>query len=321
MNTKPILIVAGEPYSIFSEIFFKSLNKKNYKKPIILIASKKLIEKQMKKLGYKFIFKEVKIDLSEKIFNKKKTINIINVDFKYENVFDKISDKSNKYVEKCFQIANYLMKQKKCCGLINGPISKKNFLKKKFLGITEYLAKMNHINSFAMLIYNKNLSVSPLTTHIAIKKISSQITAKKLKNHIFQIKNFYKLYFNKNVRIAITGLNPHCESNFKDSEEKKIIIPAVKKLKKIFSKINGPLPADSLFMQENIKKYDVVVGMYHDQVLTPIKTIYNFDAINITLGLPYLRISPDHGPNNQMLGKNKSNPSSLISAIKFLNKK
>jgi 4-hydroxythreonine-4-phosphate dehydrogenase len=74
-------------------------------------------------------------------------------------------------------------------------------------------------------------------------------------------------------------------------------------------------------MQENIKKYDVVVGMYHDQVLTPIKTIYNFDAINITLGLPYLRISPDHGPNNQMLGKNKSNPSSLISAIKFLNKK
>ena len=180
---------------------------------------------------------------------------------------------------------------------------------------------MNHINSFAMLIYNKNLSVSPLTTHIAIKKISSQITAKKLKNHIFQIKNFYKLYFNKNVRIAITGLNPHCESNFKDSEEKKIIIPAVKKLKKIFSKINGPLPADSLFMQENIKKYDVVVGMYHDQVLTPIKTIYNFDAINITLGLPYLRISPDHGPNNQMLGKNKSNPSSLISAIKFLNKK
>ena len=74
-------------------------------------------------------------------------------------------------------------------------------------------------------------------------------------------------------------------------------------------------------MSENLKKYDVVLGMYHDQVLTPIKTIHNFDAINITLGLPYLRISPDHGTNNQMLGKNKSNPDSLISAIKFLNNK
>ena len=78
------------------------------------------------------------------------------------------------------------------------------------------------------------------------------------------------------------------------------------------------MPADSLFMHENRNKFDVIIGMYHDQVLTPIKTIYNFDAINITLGLPYLRISPDHGTNNQMLGKNKSDPTSLISAIKFL---
>ena len=74
-------------------------------------------------------------------------------------------------------------------------------------------------------------------------------------------------------------------------------------------------------MKKNIKKYEVVIGMYHDQVLTPIKTIHNFDAINITLGLPYLRVSPDHGTNNQMLGKNKSSPTSLISAIKFLQAK
>ena len=74
-------------------------------------------------------------------------------------------------------------------------------------------------------------------------------------------------------------------------------------------------------MKKNIKKYEVVIGMYHDQVLTPIKTIHNFDAINITLGLPYLRVSPDHGTNNQMLGKNKSSPISLISAIKFLQAK
>ena len=73
-------------------------------------------------------------------------------------------------------------------------------------------------------------------------------------------------------------------------------------------------------MRENLKKYDVILGMYHDQVLTPVKTLFNFDAINITLGLPFIRLSPDHGPNSKMLGKNTSNPQSLIKALKFLNK-
>ena len=103
---------------------------------------------------------------------------ILNLNFK--KIFDKITDKSNKYIENCFLIANNLLKNKKAYALINGPISKKNFLKNKYLGITEYLAKMNKIKNFAMLIYNKNFSVSPITTHIAIKKVSSQISKKKL---------------------------------------------------------------------------------------------------------------------------------------------
>ena len=84
--------------------------------------------------------------------------------------------------------------------------------------------------------------------------------------------------------------------------------------------VYGPYAADTFFLKKNIMKYDVVVGMYHDQVLAPIKTLFKFDAINITLGLPFIRISPDHGPNSQMVGKNKSNPISLINAIKFLDK-
>ena len=93
-----------------------------------------------------------------------------------------------------------------------------------------------------------------------------------------------------------------------------------KELKMIGYKVSGPLSADTIFLRENRKKFDVIVGMYHDQVLTPIKTIYEYDAINITLGLPFIRISPDHGPNERMLGKNKSNPLSLIKAISFLDK-
>ena len=318
MNKKPILIVAGEPYSIFSEIFFKSYKKIIFKRPLVLIASKKIFLKQMKRLGYNYQFNLIDKKLTRKIINKKKMINIIDVEFKFSKIFDKITDKSNKYISESFIIANNLLKSKKAYALINGPISKKNFLKNKYLGITEYLSNMNNIKNFAMLIYNKNFSVSPITTHIAIKKVSSQISKKKIINQVYLIKKFYNSIFKKNVNIAITGLNPHCESNFKNSEEKKVICPAITYLKKRKYKIEGPLPADSLFMKENINKFDVVIGMYHDQVLTPIKTIHNFEAINITLGLPYLRVSPDHGTNNQMLGKNKSNPASLISAIRFL---
>ena len=84
--------------------------------------------------------------------------------------------------------------------------------------------------------------------------------------------------------------------------------------------MDGPFPADTIFMQEHYKKFDVIVGMYHDQVLAPMKALFGFDAINITLGLPFVRISPDHGPNYSMLGKNLSNPKSLIEAIRFLDK-
>ena len=134
------------------------------------------------------------------------------------------------------------------------------------------------------------------------------------------IHKLYKSKLNKKPNIAILVLNPHCKSIAKESEEELEIYPAIKYLKKKKYKVVGPLPADSLFMKKNINRFDVVIGMYHDQVLTPIKTIHNFDAINITLGLPYLRVSPDHGTNNQMLGKNKSDPKSLIYAIKFLSR-
>jgi len=317
MSKKPILIVAGEPFSVFSEILFKTFKRHRIKNPLVVIASINLFQKQMDFLKYKIPLNKINKNFN---FNDLKInkINIIDIKLNFKKPFQEISNSSNVYIKKSFELALSLMKTKIFTGLINGPISKKHFLKNKFLGITEYLAQKTKTKNFAMLIYNKDLSVNPITTHIPVKKIYKLITKDKIYNHVKIIKEFYKINFNQNPIIAITGLNPHCESNMKNSEENKIIIPAINKLKKNFSKIYGPLPADSLFMRENIKNFDVVIGMYHDQVLTPIKSIYEFKAINITLGLPFIRITPDHGPNNKMKGKNKSNPESLISAIKFL---
>jgi len=319
MSCKPIIIVAGEPNSVFLEIFFKSLKFKKYKSPLIIVCSKKLLQGQMKKLKFNY-----KINIVDKDFAKldalnNKQINLVDVNYNFKRCFEKISNKSNDYIKNCFDIALEILKKNKLTKFINGPISKKYFLKGKTLGITEYLAKKtNKDHEVAMLIHNKNLSVSPLTTHLALKDVPRKISKKKLQIHVKLINDFYKTNFNKKPKIAITGLNPHCESNFDNSEEDKIIIPAIKILKQRKFNVDGPYPADTIFIKDYIKKYDVIIGMYHDQVLTPMKTLFNFDAINITLGLPFIRVSPDHGPNTSMLGKNKSNPQSLIEALKFL---
>jgi 4-hydroxythreonine-4-phosphate dehydrogenase len=320
MDKEPIIIVGGEPNSVFLEIFFKSLKTNTYKSPLIIIISKKLLQKQMKKLDFDFTINDIDKKLKDfsKLDNKK--INLINVDYKFNKCFEIITSKSSRYIDETFKTALNFMKQNNLSKFINGPVSKKSFLKGKILGITEYLAMKTKSKEVAMLIFNKNLSVSPLTTHLALKDVHKKITKQRIYNQVNLINSFYKKKFNKLPRIAITGLNPHCESNFKNSEESRIIIPAIKKLRLKNNKINGPFPADTIFTKLLLKKYDVIIGMYHDQVLSPMKALFNFDAINITLGLPFTRISPDHGPNHSMLGKNLSDPKSLIQALKFLDK-
>ena len=319
MTISKIIIILGEPNSIFLEILFKFFKSKKFnylKKKIILIGSYDLSINQMKKLNYNF-----KLNIINKIDESKKNkINIINVDYHFKKEFSKITNKSNRYISKCFKIGLEIIKKNKNIGLINGPISKKHFLKKKYLGITEYLAKKTKSINQVMLIYNEKLSVSPITTHIPIKHVSSQISKKKIINNVLKISNFYKKIFKKKPKIAILGLNPHCETIDKKTEEKQKIIPAIKYLSKKKINIKGPFSPDTFFLKKNIKTFDVVVGMYHDQVLTPIKTLFNFDAINITLGLPFIRVSPDHGPNYDMIGKNVSDPSSIFCAMKFFNK-
>ena len=321
MNKKPIIIVAGEPNSVFLEIFFKSLKRNYYKSPLILIVNKKLLIKQMHHLGFNFKLNQIALNSVnfEKLNNKK--INIINVDYNFKNAFEKISKKSNKYIKKSFKKKKENIKKNKFSKFINGPVSKRYFLEGKSLGITEYLAKQSKIkDEVAMLIFNDKLSVSPVTTHLALKDVHKHISKEKIKSHIRLISQFYKKRFKKNPRIAITGLNPHCESNFNDCEEDAIISPTIKYLKNKKFRVEGPFPADTIFMQKYLKKFDVIVGMYHDQVLSPMKALFGFDAINITLGLPFVRISPDHGPNSSMLGKNLSDPKSLMEALKFLDK-
>jgi 4-hydroxythreonine-4-phosphate dehydrogenase len=133
-----------------------------------------------------------------------------------------------------------------------------------------------------------------------------------------EIERWFKKNLKRKTKIAVLGLNPHNAELRKDSEENRILIPAISKLKKLKVNVSGPFVTDTIFISE-YKKYDVIVGMYHDQVLAPFKTLFKFDAINITLGLSYLRVSPDHGVALDLIGKNKANSTSLVNCIKFIN--
>ena len=321
MNFKKcILVLAGEPNSIFFEIFFKSLKKVNSRYPLVIIGSIKLLKLQMKKLKFQ---KKIKVLNEKNLINYKldnKFINLIDIKYNSNKAFESITNKSNTYLKNCFEMAFKIIRKYKIKKLITGPINKKTFLDKKFLGITEYISNKFNKKKTGMLIYNEKLSVCPLTTHMPLKNVTKMISRKKIVEQVVLVSKFYKKSFNITPKIAILGLNPHCESVDKFNEDDKIIKPTINYLKKKQHNIFGPIPADTVFLKNNRNKFDVVIGMYHDQVLAPIKTLFEYDAINITLGLPFQRVSPDHGPNENMLGKNISNPLSLIKAIKFLNK-
>tara|TARA_B100000989_G_scaffold236239_1_gene183048 strand:- start:642 stop:1604 length:963 start_codon:yes stop_codon:yes gene_type:complete len=319
VNYSPILIVSGEPNSIFLEIFFKILKNKNIKSPLILIASEKLVKLQMAKLKFKKNIKLLDTSNLNKYNLNNKSINLIDVKYNPSKAFEKITNKSNIYIRNSFKIAFKILKKGKIKKFINGPISKKNFLGKKYFGVTEYISKAFSETKTCMLIYNSSVSVCPLTTHLPIKLVPKEINKKNILDKVCLINKFYKKKFGIKPKIAILGLNPHCESIHRYNEDEKIIKPSIEYLKNNYN-VSGPYSADTIFIKNNRKKFDVILGMYHDQVLTPIKTLFEYNAINITLGLPFDRISPDHGPNEKMLGKNISNPLSLLKAIKFLEK-
>ena len=322
MKYKPLIIVMGEPYSIFLEILFKTFKPSfisKIKRPIILIGSADLLKKQMNFFNYNFKINIININDIKSIKNNR-SFNIINIELNTNQIFIKDVLKSKKYIDESFKIALSILRKKLAVGILNGPINKTTFLDKKFEGITEYLVKHTNTKNYSMIIYNNKLSVSPITTHLPLKNVVKKITTKSIVSKTLLIKKFYLKYLSKNPRFAILGLNPHCETNDEISEEEKIIVPAINILKRKRIIIQGPFAADTFFLKENFAKYDIVIGMYHDQVLTPIKTLFGFDAINITAGLPFIRVSPDHGPNEKMVSKGISNPLSLMKSINFFEK-
>ena len=202
-------------------------------------------------------------------------------------------------------------------GLITGPINKEliNQSGFEFSGHTEFLADIANVKKVVMLLMNKKLKIALLTTHIPLSEVPSKISKKNLENTISIISDeFENTWKIKNPSICLLGLNPHAgEGGYIGHEEEEILKPFVNSSPK---NVFGPISADTAFIEENINKYDVFLAMYHDQGLPVIKSMGFGNTLNVTLGLPFIRISVDHGTAYEIAGKNKADFSSMDEALK-----
>lgn len=220
-----------------------------------------------------------------------------------------------KYIERAIDLAM----EKKVDAIATAPINKEAIHKAgyKFDGHTELLAKRTGASNYAMMFLSDSIRIMLVTTHMALSQVSKELDKKKILATIKLADKELTELLGKRPKIGVAGLNPHAgENGIFGSEEEKIIAPAVEEAKKLGINVKGPISADAIFYLANIGMFDIVIAMYHDQGLIPLKLLSFNKSVNVTIGLPIIRTSVDHGTGFDIAGKGWANPSSMIQAIK-----
>jgi 4-hydroxythreonine-4-phosphate dehydrogenase len=202
--------------------------------------------------------------------------------------------------------------------MVTAPICKEGFYKAGINepGHTEYLAKLTKTKNFGMMLLGGGLRVMLVTRHIPISKVPSALTRLTIQEHIELTGEALKFFGLKNGKIGVCGLNPHAgDGGILGGEEKTLINPAIRAARKKGFNVSDAVPADTIFYEALRGDYDAIVAMYHDQGLAPLKMIGFDEGINVTLGLPIIRTSPDHGTAFGIAGKNEASPKSMKNAI------
>jgi len=321
-----IIYSPGEPAGIGPDLIINLATTKtweNLRIPIVTIGDPNLFLDRAKLLKKRVNIIEIKtIDEAES--NTFGSIQIIKVLECKSTSAGKLLKSNAKYV---LDSLNYAIKETivgKKTALVTGPLSKETIISidKEFSGHTEYIQKITKSDDVLMMLASNQLKVALATTHIPLKKVAKNITKdliiKKVKILNKELKNKFNI---KNPNIKVLGLNPHAGENGKiGKEELDHIKPAVAALRRSKINVSMPISADTAFSKNILKETDAYLGMYHDQVLPVLKTLSFGNSINITLGVPIIRTSVDHGVALDIAGTNKSNISSLLLAIKTAKK-
>jgi 4-hydroxythreonine-4-phosphate dehydrogenase len=306
---KKIYITMGDPRGIGPEIILKSLKdilkiNKKYDFVPVIIGDKNIIKDYAAKYSIDF-YEAVNADY------KSGRIYFINVETKNHPGYDSLN-----YIEKGVQ----LCRQDSQSAIVTAPVIKESIaqIRNDFTGHTEYLAKLMNVDRVVMSFISTGIKMSLLTTHLPLKEVSFQINAENISEHVKIIVVCLKRWFDiSSPNIVLCSINPHAgEEGLLGNEEKEKIIPALKQLKKEGVNITGPLGAPEALKRTIDKEFDFIISAYHDQILTAVK-VFLEPTVNLTMGLPIVRTSPDHGPALDMAGKERGDFRSMKSAIEL----
>ncbi len=324
INKPYVILTMGDPSGIGPEITFKSLNriKNRYDLCIILIGDRYAIESpNYEALKIPYIIHDVDgdIHLQENVINIIDPVpDLRDITCGIPNRYSAI--KSLSFLETAVKILREI-KNDKSKALITGPVNKEMIanISDGFIGHTEYLQNAFNRDHVTMALVGKKFTAIPVTRHIPVREISSKLTIDLIRDTLEDVRaNIPILSAKKDPAICVCALNPHCGEGGKiGDEESKIIRPAVESMKNYFNNLIGPVSPDAAFYKALNEEYDVVLGMYHDQCLAPFKMVEFDTGVNTTLGLGFIRTSPDHGTAYDIAGTDSANSESMLQALKL----
>jgi 4-hydroxythreonine-4-phosphate dehydrogenase len=310
----PIALSCGEPAGIGPEIALKAWDALRATVPFFWIGD-------ARHLPAGSVFEEIS-DPAQAILVSATAMPVLNQRFGAENTLGVPNAMNAQGVIDAIETGVTLVKAGKACALCTAPIHKKALQDGAAFahpGHTEFLASLDGGCDVVMMLASEQLRVVPATIHIPLKDVPSALTPEVLESVIRITHGALMRQFNiKSPRIAVSGLNPHAgEGGKMGFEDDALIAPLVEKLRAEGFTLNGPLPADTMFHAAARARYDAAICMYHDQALIPIKTLDFDKGVNVTLGLSFIRTSPDHGTAFDIAGQGIANPSSLIEALRM----
>lgn len=322
MKKKILALTMGDPGGIGPEIIFKTLQ--SSRRPsgfeYLVVGSKQPFEQLQKKSGFKKQLHSVRsFDLSQWSSAK---INFWEVSSAQEG-FDcgRVSRRNARQTYETLKVAAEFAVSGQVQGIVTAPINKTamRFVEPGFHGHTEFLAAAAGVKKYAMMFVGPKLKVTLVTIHEPISKVSALITRSQVFEKISLTAEFLKKRLRmRNPRIGVCALNPHGRET--GPEDEKEIRPAVAKARQLGLNAEGPLSADQIFHDAYEGRFDAVISMYHDQGLAPFKMIAFRDGVNVTLGLPFVRTSPDHGTAFDIAYQNKADASSFVSSLRLAEK-
>ena len=310
----------GEPAGIGPDVVIQAAQQ-SFPADLIAISDPAMLAARAKLLNLPLKIIEINLDDKVRVLHQPGTLRVHPIQFPHAVQPGELARENALTVIHALQLATNTCFQNQADAIVTGPVQKSiiNEAGFAFSGHTEFFANAANVKQTVMLFVIDKIKAAIVTTHLPLKDVPAAVTAERIMTVCTILNHYLKIYFHlAKPRILVAGLNPHAgEGGHLGKEEIQIMKPALQRLRDEGIQVEGPLPADTMFTPDVMQKGDVLLGMYHDQILPVVKHMGFDRAVNMTLGLPFIRTSVDHGTALTLAGKGGANPGSLVAAIQL----